>query len=40
MNKIFVGITLGLIAGMVMSELPQVNKVLQKGKKTINKATK
>ena len=40
MRKLVVGLTVGMIAGLMLSEVPQVNKALQKGKKTIIKATK
>ena len=40
MKKLLIGLALGAAAGMVISEMPQVKKVLDKGKKKVNSMTK
>ena len=40
MKKLLIGIALGAAAGMVVSELPQVRQMLDKGKKQVKKMTK
>ena len=40
MKKLLIGIALGAAAGLVVSELPEVRKVLDKGKKKVKNMTK
>ena len=40
MKKLLIGIALGAAAGMVISEMPAVRKMLDKGKKKVKNMTK
>jgi len=40
MKKLLIGIALGAAVGMVVGEIPQVKKVLDKGKKKAKNLTK
>ncbi len=40
MNKLLIGMALGAAAGMIVSEIPQVQKMLNKGKKKVKEMTK
>ena len=40
MKKLLIGIALGAAAGLMVSEIPEVRQVLDKGKKKVNKMTK
>ena len=40
MKSLFVGMALGVIAGMALSEVPQVKDMLGKGKKKVKEMTK
>lgn len=40
MNKLLIGMALGAAVGLVVSELPDVKKALNKGKKKVQEITK
>ncbi len=40
MKKLLIGMALGAAAGMIVSEIPQVQKMLDKGKKKVKEMTK
>ena len=40
MNKLLIGIALGAAVGMVVSQIPQVEKALDKGKKKVKDLSK
>lgn len=40
MKKLVIGVALGVIAGMVLSEVPQVKQMLGKGKRKLNDMSK
>ncbi len=40
MKKLLIGMALGAAAGMIVSEIPQVQKMLNKGKKKVKEMTK
>ena len=40
MKKLLIGMALGAAAGMIVSEIPQVQKALNKGKKKVKEMTK
>lgn len=40
MKKLLIGLALGAAVGMVVSEIPQVQKLLNKGKKKVKDMTK
>ena len=40
MKKLLIGLALGAAIGMVVSEIPQVQKMLNKGKKKVQDMTK
>lgn len=40
MKKFVIGIALGAAAGLVLSEIPTVKNIMQKGKKKVEKMTK
>lgn len=40
MKKLLIGMALGAAAGMIVSEIPQVQKFLNKGKKKVKEMTK
>ena len=40
MKKLLIGMALGAAAGMIVSEIPQVKKMLNKGKKKVKEMTK
>ena len=40
MKKFLIALALGAAAGMVMSEMPAVKKMMDKGKKTVKNMTK
>lgn len=40
MKKLFIGIALGTAVGLVLSEAPAVQKLMEKGKKKIDKMSK
>lgn len=40
MKKLLIGIALGAAVGMVVSEIPQVRKALDKGKKKVKDISK
>ena len=40
MKKLLIGIALGAIAGMIVGEMPEVQNLMQKGKKKIKNLKK
>ncbi len=40
MKKLLIGMALGAAAGMIVSEIPQVKQLLNKGKKKVKEMTK
>lgn len=40
MKKLLIGLALGAAVGMVVSEIPQVHQMLNKGKKKVKDMTK
>lgn len=40
MKKLLIGIALGAAAGMIVAEIPQVQKLLKEGKKKVKDITK
>ena len=40
MKKLLIGIALGAAVGMVVSEMPQVKQILNKGKKKVQNLSK
>ncbi len=40
MKKLLIGLALGAAAGMIAGEIPQVQKLLNKGKKKVKEMTK
>ncbi len=40
MKKMWIGLALGVVAGCLIADIPEVKQLMEKGKKKISKASK